>query len=556
MNSLRITPLDGIIVAVYFVLTVALGVWFGRRKVKNAEALFLADREAAWPVIGASMFSANISSQQFVGQAGLAYTIGLAAGAFQLVGAACFALLAVFFVDVYLGLKLRTAPEFFERRYNPGTRMFVSAINIVMILAANIITALYAGATVLADLLGWNSLLQFNLAAVCIALAAGTYTIFGGLRSVLWTDLLQSSLLILGGIVTFAISLSAAGGWAAVLPTYQAGGSSMWSVVQPWHHAFGWLPMITGALILGVHGHCTDHDYVQRALAARSVFHSKMGALFAAFLKVLALFIIAAPGVIAAKLLPGLAHPDQAYARLVAGYVPPGLAGLVLAGLLAAILGTVAAGLSASASMVSYDFVLRFAPRLSDATRVRMGRGIMIGVLIVCTLLAPGIRHFKGVFGYLVQLWSLLAPPVFVCVVAGIFTRRASARGAKATLATGVGLGALTFWALGSPETVAHLPVYLRSPLNCGFVITLICSAVMALGSLGSVDHRESDEVARIRTDAGQTSMTRRERRIFHLTLAALIILWLGVVVTFSPWGIAANKSPLNPPPATEASQP
>ncbi len=116
--------------------------------------------------------------------------------------------------------------------------------------------------------------------------------------------------------------------------------------------------MITGALILGVHSHCTDHDYVQRALAARSVFHSKMGALFAAFLKVLALFIIAAPGVIAAKLLPGLAHPDQDYARLVSTYVPPGLAGVVLAGLLAAILGTVAAGLSASSSMVSYDFVL------------------------------------------------------------------------------------------------------------------------------------------------------------------------------------------------------
>ncbi len=540
MSSLRITSLDGIIVAVYFLLTIGLGVWFGRRRVKDAEALFLAGREATWPVIGASMFSANISSQQFVGQAGLAYSIGLAAGAFQMVGAACFALLAVFFVDVYLALKLRTAPEFFERRYNPGTRMFVSAINIVMILAANIITALYAGATVLADLLGWIDPFQFNLAIGCIALAAGTYTILGGLRSVLWTDLLQSSLLVLGGAITFGLTLSAAGGWSAVLPTYNADGASMWSVVQPWDHAFGWLPMVTGALILGVHGHCTDHDYVQRALAARSVFHSKMGALFAAFLKVLALFIVAAPGVIAAKLLPGLAHADQAYARLVSTYVPPGLAGLVLAGLLAAILGTVAAGLSASASLLSYDFVLKFAPSLSESARVRLGRGIMVGVLVLCAGLAPGIRHFQGLFVYLVQLWSLLAPPVFVCVVAGIFTRRASGRGAKATLAVGVGLGTITFWALRSPDLLSRMPVYFRSPLNCGFVIALVCTVVMVLFSLGAKDHARSDEVARVSL-AASASMSVRERRIYHLTLGALIVIWLAVLSAFSPWGLAAS---------------
>ncbi|MSU24286.1 MAG: hypothetical protein EXS32_10740 [Opitutus sp.] len=542
MNALRITPLDGVIVAAYFFLTIALGLWFGRKKISSAEALFLADREATWPVIGASMFSANISSQQFVGQAGLAYTIGIAAGGFQLVGALCFTLLAVFFVDVYLSLKLRTAPEFFERRYSPGARMFVAALNIVMILCANIASALYAGATVLTDLLGWGTALQFNLAVGAIAVAAGTYTIFGGLRSVLWTDLLQSSLLIVGGAITFGLSLSAAGGWAAVLPTYGAAGNSLWSLFQPWDHAFGWLPMITGGLVLGVYGHCTDHDYVQRALAARSVFHSKMGALFAAFLKVLALFIIAAPGVIAAKLLPGLAHPDQAYARLVSSYVPPGLAGLVLAGLLAAILGTVAAGLSASASMVSYDFVLRFAPKLSEQTRVRLGRGVMIGVLALCVVLAPGIKGFKGVFGYLVQLWSLLAPPVFVCVVAGIFTRRATPRGAVATLTVGTVLGAITFWALGRPEIVAQLPRYLRSALNCGFVIMLGCAATMALVSRSGGANPGANEVADLTAAASGNSMTPDERRTYRLTLAALGILWLAVVVTFSPWGVGHGR--------------
>jgi SSS family solute:Na+ symporter len=538
LNALRITPLDGLIVAAYFLLTIALGLWFGRKKIRSAEALFLADREATWPMVGASMFSANISSQQFVGQAGLAYTIGLAAGAFQLVGASCFALLAVFFVDVYLSLKLRTAPEFFERRYSPGTRMFVSAINIVMILAASIASALYAGATVLTDLMGMSSPLQFNLAVAAIAVAAGTYTIFGGLRSVLWTDLLQTSLLILGGAITFLLTLSAAGGWAAVLPTTGTAGNSLWTVVLPWDHAFGWLPMITGGLVLAVHGHCTDHDYVQRALAARSVYHSKMGAVFAAFLKILALFIIAAPGVIAAKLIPGLAQADQVYARLVSTYVPPGLAGLVLAGLLAAILGTVAAGLSAAASMVSYDFVLRFAPKLSEPARVRMGRGIMVLVLVLCAVLAPGIKQFKGVYGYLVQIWSLLAPPVFVCVVAGIFTRRATPRGAVATLTVGTVLGAITFWALGQPDIVAQLPRYLRSALNCGFVIMLICATTMALVSRSGGANPGANEVADLTAAAAANSMTPAERRIYRLTLATLGFLWLTVVVTFSPWGL------------------
>jgi SSS family solute:Na+ symporter len=189
--------------------------------------------------------------------------------------------------------------------------------------------------------------------------------------------------------------------------------------------------------------------------------------------------------------------------------------------------------------MVSYDFVLRFAPRLSEPARVRMGRGIMIGVLLLCSLLAPGIRHFHGVFGYLVQLWSLLAPPVFVCVVAGIFTRRASALGAMATLAIGVSLGAVTFWALRSPGIVAQMPVYLRSPLNCGFVITLLCSAIMAVFSLGGSDNQQSDEVTKARTDSSRDAMSRRERRIYHLALLGLAVLWLAIVVTFSPWGLA-----------------
>ena len=540
MNAVRIGPLDVGIVAGYFLLTIAFGLWMGRRKVKSGDDLFLADREATWPMVGASLFSANISSQQFVGQAGLAYTIGIAAGVFQLVGAMCFVFLAVFFVEVYLGLRLRTAPEFFERRYNAGSRLFVAAINIVMILAANIVTALYAGATVISDLMGWATAMQFNIAVVVIAVAAGLYTVMGGLRSILWVDLMQATLLVSGGALTLVLAVNAAGGVEAVLGQRMTDGTNPWSTVHPWFHKYGWLPMITGAVILGVHGHCTDHDYVQRALAARSVFHSKMGAIFAGFLKVLALFIIAAPGVVAAKLIPGLAHPDQAYTRLITEYVPSGLVGLVMAGLLAAILGTVAAGLSASSSMLVFDFVGKIRPKMEEATKVKLGRAVMIGILIVCAFLAPMIKEFKGVFGYLVTIWSLLAPPVFVCVVFGIFSKRATSRGAVATLAIGCVLGAIAFWVLGKPDMLESLPIYFRSPLNLGFSITAVCAVVMwSLRAAEAVP--QASDILKAESGGGHGEpMTKREIKIYRIALTLLLILIFSVVLLLSPWGVGA----------------
>ena len=537
MESLRIGTLDIVIVLGYFVLTVMFGLWMGRRKVKSGEDLFLADRSASWPMIGASLFSANISSQQFVGQAGLAYTIGIAAGAFQMVGAMCFVFLAVFFVEVYLGLRLKTAPEFFERRYNSSSRLFVAAINIVMILAANIVTALYAGATVINDLLGWTTAFHFNIAVVVIALAAGLYTVLGGLRSILWVDMMQASLLVLGGALTLVLSVQAAGGIGEVLALPEGATENPWSIIKPWTHAFGWLPLITGATILGVHGHCTDHDYVQRALAAKSLFHSKMGAVFGGFLKVLALFIIAAPGVVAAKLIPGLAHPDQAYTRLITEYVPTGFVGLVMAGLLAAILGTVAAGLSASSAMLVFDFIGKWRPQMTEERKVRMGRVVMITILVVCTLLAPSIKSFQGVFGYLVRIWSLLAPPVFICVVFGIFSQRATSRGAVATLTTGAVLGAFAFWMLGRQDILDMLPLYFRSSLNLGVVITVICALVMWF--LRSANAVPQAAAIRATNHSDQPVMTAGEQRLYRVSLTALLILIVAVVWLLSPWGVA-----------------
>jgi SSS family solute:Na+ symporter len=195
-----------------------------------------------------------------------------------------------------------------------------------------------------------------------------------------------------------------------------------------------------------------------------------------------------------------------------------------------------ASGLSAVSSLLTFDFLLKVRPGLPEERRVFFGRAIMAAVLVTCVACAPLIGRYHGLYAYLVKVWSLLAPPVFVCVVAGVFTRRATNAGAVATLATGAVLGLAAFVALDHPSWMARLPAYLRSSLNLCFVLTLVCAGVMALVSLRS--EPPQDAAGRAPGRAATATMTDGERRTYRWTLAVFAILWLAVLLTFSPWGI------------------
>lgn len=542
MRTLNISILDLMIILGYFIGIVSLGIWISKKKVSSGEDLFLAGRSSKWPVLGASLFSTNISSQQFVGQAGLAFTVGIVAGAFQMIGAMAFALLAMFFLEAYMGLRLYTAPEFFEKRYSSGSRSFVSAINMLMMVSANVAAALYAGATVLTVILGWDTNALFWTAVIVLAATTGAYTVLGGLRAVLWTDFAQTFILIVGGLVTLIVSIAAAGGLDNILLLKDSQGMSMWSMYRPWNHDYGWLPFVTGVVILGVHGHCTDHDYIQRALAAKNLYHAKMGAIFAAFLKVGALFIIAAPGVVAASLFPNLQNGDAAYARIIVEFMPIGLKGLVLAGLIAAIMSSVSSGLNATASLITFDFIAKRKTNMTDQQTVTVGRYLMFGILLVCAVWAPFIRDFKGLFNYLLQVWALIAPPVFVAVIFGLFYKQANAKGAIATLTVGSVLGAITFAILNLSALAsvkASLPVYFQNKLNDGFVITLICVAVMLIVSHYTGSTKEDLAKAEsIRHSKTNEKMSPEEDRKYRFVLIALLVFWMAVLALFSPLGL------------------
>ncbi|MFW5893599.1 MAG: SLC5 family protein [Verrucomicrobiota bacterium] len=551
---MNVAPLDLIIIAVYFVGIICFGLWISRKQASGGREFFLAGQQMKWPMIGASMFATNISSQQFVGQAGLAFAVGIVAGGFQLVGAFCFLLLAVVFLKTYIGLGLTTSPEFFERRYDMRARRIVSFINIMLVLLGNIAAALYAGSLVLSDLFGWAALenadMFFILGVGIIGVAAGAYTLLGGLRAIMYLDFLQMIVLVGGGLLLLVFGIQAAGGLGPAFASLETPeGNNAWNLILPWDHPLGWLPMLTGVLILGIHGHCTDQDYVQRALAAQNLYQAKMGALFGSFLKVLALFAIAAPGVMAAKLVQtgDLAVPvqDAAYSAMVTNILPIGITGICLAGLLAAIMSSVDSGLCAVGSLITYDFLGTSRKRRgeSDASQLGEGRVVMLIVLVLCMMIAPLIRDFEGLFNYLLFVWSLLAPPVFVCVLFGLFYSRATARAAFYTLILGIVLAVVAFCFLQLPqfaELRTSTPVYLQNKLNLGFLIAIVCALALILisrfGGATPADREKASQIAQAR-DRGE-EMTPAETTKVRLAVGVMLLLILGVTLLFSPLGM------------------
>lgn len=270
-----------------------------------------------------------------------------------------------------------------------------------------------------------------------------------------------------------------------------------------------------------------------------------MGAIFGGFLKVLALFVIAAPGVVAAQLVSkgSMVVPkgDSAYVAMLTHIMPTGLLGVCLAGLLAAIMSSVDSGLCACGSLLTYDFFAKIRKSANDKELLKDGRIIMVILLVSCILIAPSIRNFKGLFDYLLQIWSLLAPPVFVCILFGLYWPRANARAAFATLITGCALGLFAFAILNLPQLAdfkSSLPAYLQNKLNIGFVNTLICTAVLLLTT--NLTKPTEDDRARaesVRQSSKVMPMTKQETFKYYVFTGALILVWIVVLLLFSPIG-------------------
>jgi SSS family solute:Na+ symporter len=448
VTSKSLTGLDIGIIASYFVIIFGIGVYFARKGRSSVE-YFLAGRNVGWFAIGASLFVSNISTEHFIGLAGSGATSGLAVGHFEWLACLILLILGWVFVPFYLRSNVFTMPEFLERRFNRASSVYLASISILAYIFTKISVHLYAAAIVLERVVGWDPL----TAAVALVVATGIYTIIGGLSAVIYTELMQTLVLLAGAVILTIIGLSEVGGFSGLRAAVPA---HYFSMIKPASHAeFPWTGIFLGAPILGIWYWCTDQVIVQRVLSAKDEGHAKAGTIFAGFLKILPVFVLVLPGLIAYALYPQLftsnasgtvTNGDIAYPTLIVNLLPSGLVGLMVAALLAALMGGMASVFNSASTLVTLDFYKRLRPTASESQLVFVGR-VATGVLVVLGLLwVPFIKLLSSqLYIYLQSVQAYISPPIAACFILGILSTRLNGAGAISALLTGFVLGTLRF---------------------------------------------------------------------------------------------------------------
>jgi solute:Na+ symporter, SSS family len=442
-----LAPIDIAIIAIYFIIVFGIGFYFSRKE-RTSEDYFLAGRNIGWFAIGASLFVSNISTEHFIGLAGSGATSGLAAGNFEWQASMILLLLAWVFVPFYLRSNVFTMPEFLERRFNRSCATYLASISIIAYIFTKISVHLYAAAIVLERVVGWN---QWT-AAIILVIATGIYTIAGGLAAVIYTDLIQTLILLAGAIALTFIGLDKVGGFSALRAAVP---SSYFHMVKPITDPdFPWTGIFFGAPILGIWYWCTDQVIVQRVLSAKDEGHAKAGAIFAGFLKILPVFLLVIPGIIAFALYPQLFHivngsvtnGDIAFPTAVVNLLPTGLVGLMIAALLAALMGAMSSVFNSASTMVTLDFYKKFRPQATESQLVTFGRIATGGMVVLGLLWVPFIHLLSAqLWVYLQSVQAYISPPITVCFIFGILWPRLNGQGAITSLLAGFVLGATRF---------------------------------------------------------------------------------------------------------------
>jgi SSS family solute:Na+ symporter len=487
--------LDWLMIAMYFALLAGLTWWSVARNRNTADDYFLAGRDLGWVVVGASIFASNIGSEHLVGLAGAGATSGVALAHYEL-HAWCLLVLGWVLVPFYLRSKVYTMPEFLERRYSATARWVLSLISLVAYVLTKMAVGIFAGGVVFGVLLpemhveiagaDFNS---FWIGSVLVVVLTGLYTIVGGMRAVAYTDTVQTAVLVLGSLLLTIFGLARLGGWNELRaslspelfnlwkPIIPAGVQGTWSPINEtgriaWYfnQNYPWPGMLLCAPIVGLWYWCTDQYIVQRTLGAPDEREARRGTIFAAFLKLLPVFIFIIPGMIAVALgktgriaslgflvdqrgdvVPAAAQ--AAFPLMVQHVMPAGLRGIVVAGLLAALMSSLAGAFNASSTLFTIDFYSKLRPRASQAQLVWMGR-VATGVMVLIALAwIPVIQGARGLYEYLQGIQAYLAPPIAAVFFFGVFMRRLTSAGCLAALLTGFGLG-LVRLAVDTPVTL------------------------------------------------------------------------------------------------------
>lgn len=438
--DVRLSTIDIIIFAVYVLVIIALGVYASRKSGKSKRDYFLAGDKLPWWMIGGSIVAANISSHHLVGAMGLAYQRGFVAMTIEwgaiLVG---FNALLWVFLPYYLRNGFYTMPEYLQRRFGDVSRMAFAALILLTYLFVEISAVLYLGGIALYSLLG----IPISVSIWVLAIATGLYTITGGLRAVIWTEMFQLIILMAGGIALSVATIIKIGGPGPVLEM-----SDQWHLILPANDPdFPWTMYLGGLLCISVFYCAANQFIVQRVLAAKNEWHARMGVVFTCYLKFLIPLIIIVPGLAAVTLFPGLEKPDLVFPTLVKNLLPSGLIGLVMAGLVAAVMSHISGAVNSCSTIAAIDFYIPIRNRLKerrnpvekvetsedeDRKTVRFGR--IFGVITILFGIFWGqvlIQHSeKPVFLYIFNAYGYFTPGIATMFLMGIFWKRTTNAGA------------------------------------------------------------------------------------------------------------------------------
>jgi solute:Na+ symporter, SSS family len=449
--------LDWIIIIVFFMALIGIVVWVVRQKGKTTDDYFLAGKNASWFSIGSSIFASNIGSEHLVGLAGAGFVSGMAMAHWEM-QAWIILLLGWLFVPFYDRIKIFTMPEFLEKRYSSRSRTVLSIISLVSYILTKVAVTVYSGGVVFGTVFGIESIQVFGntidffwVSAIGLVVITGIYTILGGMKAVIYTSVLQTPVLLIGSVVILVVGLIEVGGWGEV---QRLAGDNIHLIRSASDKEFPWTGVIFGSMIIGFWYWCTDQFIVQRVLSGRNQKEARRGAILAGYFKLLPVLIFLVPGMIAFALyqkglltlpineLTGAPDADKAFSSLVAQLLPIGFKGVVVCGLLAALMSSLSSLFNSSAALFVGDFYKKIKPAASEGHLVKVGRIATAVIVILGILWIPVMKGMGSVlYEYLQSVQAYLAPAIAIAFIFGVFSKKANASGGFWSLIVGFGLG-------------------------------------------------------------------------------------------------------------------
>lgn len=458
---MNFTTIDIVVFVTYCLLIIGLGLWVSRGKKgeqKTAEDYFLASKSLPWWAIGASLIAANISAEQFIGMSGSGFAVGLAIASYEWMAAITLIIVGKFFLPIFIEKELYTIPEFIEQRFNTSLKTILAIFWIALFVFVNLTTVMFLGAKAIDTIIGTGDGSMIISASIGLALFAAAYSLYGGLAAVAWTDVLQVALLVIGGLITTFIALDHITPEGGILNgfshIYETAGEKFHMIIKRDNPEFDNLPgiavLIGGLWVANLYYWGFNQYVIQRTLAAKSLKESQRGIIFAGFLKLIIPLIVVIPGIIVYVLytqpagtfeIPGIVEAftkadgstdyDNAYPWLMKTFLRPGVLGLVVAALTAAIVSSLASMLNSVATIFTMDIFLPYIrPNASDKLTVNTGRITAAIALVIGVLLAPMLGNVPQVFQYIQEYTGLVSPGILAVFMLGLFWAKTTTRGA------------------------------------------------------------------------------------------------------------------------------